>query len=635
MPTSPYAGNPVLAHAQAALTARQFERAVELSQAVLAKDMTNAEAQRISHEAQSRLEAQPFVLQFIEKARQQRASGNETAAKATIEKAKALDPAHPDLLELEKSSAAAPLSFDFGGEASPFSSAFSPAEHKPVHKPEPLSVESPFEASAPPPEPSSDVFDSEPDLPPARPPGEANVFGFTFEEEQKPPASVPAAPKVIPGSSGTFDFSTASVEISDEEHSKIGNYLTEGDQAFEAGEFQRAIDLWSRIFLIDVTHEEASARIEKARARRVEIDKKVDELVQSGIAAFERGDSATARPKFDEALRLDPTNFTASEYLEKISSGEPPPEVKSIPLATRPTAGPPADLFAEEFADAQRSEDSLVPPSSSARPRRPYAPVPAPARSRNMMPLILVVVVGLLVLGAGGWFAMKMISGGDGAPAPTTDAAFTQAQSLAASGQYDAAIRLLSAIQASDPQYDRALAMIADLQKKKGQTVTTSGRPGRSFAEFISEGQTAFAAHDYLKAKQALDQAAMIQPLPPDALTQLDAANRQVTRLQSASVLFKEGNYREALGSLELLQQQDPANQNVRQMISDAHFNLGQIALQEEKTQEAISHFDQVLAANPADELARRSRELASRYNNERKDLLYRIFVKYLPQRGV
>ena len=68
-------------------------------------------------------------------------------------------------------------------------------------------------------------------------------------------------------------------------------------------------------------------------------------------------------------------------------------------------------------------------------------------------------------------------------------------------------------------------------------------------------------------------------------------------------------------------------------MLTDAHFNLGATALQEEKMQDAIREFDRVLQADPKDELARRSKEIAERYQGQPTDLLYKIYVKYLPLR--
>src|SRR5687768_15186170 len=125
-------GPDVLDEARTALAARDFERAEQIAEGVLSDDFTNEAAQEIAQSARHKIEAQPFVEQFIEKARTQRASGNEAAAKTTIEKARALDPEHPGLSALgqekprtEQPAANAPLSFDFGGESSPFSSAFS------------------------------------------------------------------------------------------------------------------------------------------------------------------------------------------------------------------------------------------------------------------------------------------------------------------------------------------------------------------------------------------------------------------------------------------------------------------------------------------------------------------------------
>ena len=64
-----------------------------------------------------------------------------------------------------------------------------------------------------------------------------------------------------------------------------------------------------------------------------------------------------------------------------------------------------------------------------------------------------------------------------------------------------------------------------------------------------------------------------------------------------------------------------------------AHFNNGAVALQEERTADAIRELDEVLKVNPNDEIAKRSRDLAARYDGQPKDLLYKIYVKYLPLR--
>jgi lipoprotein NlpI len=112
-----------------------------------------------------------------------------------------------------------------------------------------------------------------------------------------------------------------------------------------------------------------------------------------------------------------------------------------------------------------------------------------------------------------------------------------------------------------------------------------------------------------------------------------DTAAQQVAKLDGAKSLFKERRYQDALGNLVPLLDQDPQNQNIRRMIIDAHFNIGATALQEERLDDAIKQFDETLKLDASDELAKRSKELALRYNGQGKDLLYKIYVKYLPLR--
>ena len=113
-----------------------------------------------------------------------------------------------------------------------------------------------------------------------------------------------------------------------------------------------------------------------------------------------------------------------------------------------------------------------------------------------------------------------------------------------------------------------------------------------------------------------------------------DQASQQAAKLDGARALFKEQKFQDAITSLEQLAQSDPDNASIKRMITDAHFNLGALALQNERLPEAIKEFDEVLKRDPNDELARRSRTLAERYNGQPKDLMFQIYAKYLPLRG-
>jgi hypothetical protein len=102
-----------LAEARGALQARDFQRASDLASAVLRSDMMNEEAQQIAEAASASLEADPFVQQYAAKARQKVQAGDPSAARDLLEKARALDPAHPLLSELEAEIAAVPTERPF------------------------------------------------------------------------------------------------------------------------------------------------------------------------------------------------------------------------------------------------------------------------------------------------------------------------------------------------------------------------------------------------------------------------------------------------------------------------------------------------------------------------------------------
>src|SRR3954452_7681554 len=308
-----------LSEAHAALLARDFQRAADLTSEVLRDDFTNEEARLLNDTAREKMEAAPFVEQFIRKAEMFAKQGNLGAARAELEKARALDDGNPGIrrvAESLQSSEPAAASFNAGGspsfvvEAPPPPPAgrgtaqatdfgFTFEEEKPAAPESPFggfSFDSPAPAAPPPPATGGFSFDA----PAAPPPPPSSPFGGGFSFD------TPAAP-----ASGGFDFAPAASVPAGDDQRKIQQYLADGDRAAKAGDYQQAIDLWSRIFLIDVTNDEASSRIENAKAKRRENEAKVEALLAAGEKAFNSGDHTTARNQFDEVLRIDPGNLTA------------------------------------------------------------------------------------------------------------------------------------------------------------------------------------------------------------------------------------------------------------------------------------------------------------------------------------
>jgi tetratricopeptide (TPR) repeat protein len=568
----------------------------------------------------------------------------------------------------EEKPAAAPPPSSFGGGGFSFDSpaAPPPAPAPPPRPAAPPANDAPFggsfsfdSPSAPPPSGGDALSNFSFESPkPAAPSPAAPSSGFSFDAPAAPssgfsfdsPSSFSApAPAPSPAADGprTFDFATAPTEMSADDQKKIDQYLGEGDHAAEIGDYQKAIDLWSRIFLIDVTNEHASERIERAKVKRREIESRVETIVAAATAALERNDTDTARSKFLEALRVDPGNTAAQEGLERVSGTALEGGASGFEAPFTPPSSK-NDLFDDDLSTPY--DDVLTPPE-------PAAPAPAPAKGkatgktkaapatsaapkRSSM-MLIATVLAVVVLAGGGYFAYTKFFAKPAFDPAATQATFTQAEQLAKKGKFDQAIGILQDVKLEDPMHDKAVLMISDLQHRKQQaSEMIDGKPAAVYyQENLANGKTAYDTHDYEGAKKAWDLATRVKPLSPEMQALYTSAAQQAAKLDSAKALFKEGKYQDAILNLEPLFQQDPQNQNIQRMISDAHFNLGATALGEERLPDAMTQFEEVLKANPNDELAKRSRDLAARYNAQPKgtpkDLLYKIYVKYLPVRKV
>src|SRR5438270_8064458 len=391
--------------AREAMAARDFQKVVDVTTEVLTNDLMNEEARVLNEQAREKLEASPFVDQFVKKAEQALASGNVAAARADIDKIKSLDGDDTAVERLESALAqakppapAASPSFVVdnpapapGGrgtsQASDFGFTFEEekgggAGGGAAGQQQPsafgsFSFDSPFSTDTgttpsitPPP-----GFDDKPAAPKPSgtfsfdtpPPSPGFSAGFSFD---KPPTSGgPTAPN-------EFDFTTASIETSPDDQKKIQQYVADGDRSFDAGDYQGAIDLWSRIFLIDVTNDLASERIDKAKKKKRESEQKNENLFASAVQAFESGDRNGAREKFNQVLKLDPNNAQAHEYLARLE--EVPAEGGATGFASAMT---PPESFADVFADEKpASSASLIPPGPAPAPIAVRKPAAAKAR---------------------------------------------------------------------------------------------------------------------------------------------------------------------------------------------------------------------------------------------------------------
>ena len=62
-----------------------------------------------------------------------------------------------------------------------------------------------------------------------------------------------------------------------------------------AGDYDTAIHVWTRALFLDRGHARARAYIERARSAQAERQRESEELLHRGVAAFDRGETATPR----------------------------------------------------------------------------------------------------------------------------------------------------------------------------------------------------------------------------------------------------------------------------------------------------------------------------------------------------
>jgi tetratricopeptide (TPR) repeat protein len=83
---------------------------------------------------------------------------------------------------------------------------------------------------------------------------------------------------------------------------RIEQLLLAGLDHYFAGRYDQAIDVWSRAFFFDRNHPRARAYIERAQSVLAERQRESEELLQQGVAAFDRGDAGEARRLLTAAL---------------------------------------------------------------------------------------------------------------------------------------------------------------------------------------------------------------------------------------------------------------------------------------------------------------------------------------------
>ena len=134
-----------------------------------------------------------------------------------------------------------------------------------------------------------------------------------------------------------------------EDDTRIEQLLVTGLDHYFAGEFEAAINLWTRVLFLDRNHDRARAYIDRARSAQAEQHRVSEALVHQGLEAFDRGEVTRARALLSDALDQGASHDLALGVLGRIDrldvgqtrSPEPLPAAETSRAAEKASVGNP------------------------------------------------------------------------------------------------------------------------------------------------------------------------------------------------------------------------------------------------------------------------------------------------------
>ena len=416
--------NTLLVEAVEMYDERDFEGARAKVDQVLLDLPGHEEARFLLSQIEEATKGSSQVGKFLKQARDALARGDSQEAANFVMMAQALDPHHHEIAETI-------ALIDQGGDVSLEQAGFTAEEQAPAagsREPEAVGFEPTIG--------SSDLFSAvEHDAPPI---GMDSAGGFHGAGPANAPAPGPPPPHVSatadsapPPSSGAYYeemdvaaeglFETAStmsapspeeleIDPSDTQ-AVIRDLLTKGGTAAASDDYASAIDAWSRILLIDHTHEEALDRIEHIRHAKEEIENRIEPMLADARSSHISGNLDVAKDFVRRALELSPNNVEATRLFEAIQRGAHPDSDDFSGGSAMPDLED--DLFTDEFeatADFGEATSGL----STTLEGEWRTPV-KPKRKLPWQWWALIGVAGVMIVGIAMWL------GGVFTPAPEAE----------------------------------------------------------------------------------------------------------------------------------------------------------------------------------------------------------------------
>ncbi len=258
--------------------------------------------------------------------------------------------------------------------------------------------------------------------------------------------------------------------VGDEDRAaKIEQLLQFGLDRYVQGQFDRAVDVWTRVLFLDRTHAGARAHIRRARAAMAERLRESEALLHAGVDACERGQAVEARALLTKAIQHGGANdevLAALDRVERLGAVGTTASGDAVRLRGR-VRHPGRDV-------------GRVPPR---RPRRRSA--------LWLLPLPLVMAAAGTAYIAGGWASSELgpigarprgassvsLESVDSLPVPSVpELALRRAEALADEGRLSEALGVLATVGRGAGVGQGLEALRGQLQRRLLEGVTASDR---------------------------------------------------------------------------------------------------------------------------------------------------------------
>jgi len=607
---------------------RRFHKAREKVDQVLRELPGHKEARRLLTQIENALKTEAQVGQYLVQAREALDRGEPEEAANFVMMAQALDPHHPGIAAILKALE------DAGAFV----------------RQEPVQPESPIEA----PQKAYETADF--GEAPAADQGFDGIFGdqdglepgWSFEAPAAE-GEATGAEDALAGGSGVDDLFDAGEEPSFEEGPEfptgeagdhIQQLLIQGKSAFEEGDYQGAIDVWSRIFLSDPANAEAKRLIEDARQRKEDLDRQIDHLLYEAEEAITSGRGEDARRLLGQILEFQPGNILALDLMDRMERGVQKETVQAQVSAGEEKASVLDDLDVDLF------DEEVSPPPPSAAEEGAEVPsldlgsleldtdgeaIELPqTRRKGKLPVrtIALAAVALLVVALGAWFGARMFAGHRQEKVQqAVERTLREAERLYKHGQAREAVRLLESLEISGPDQVRVSRRLARY-KKALLPPTPTPAPEESI-----DAQKAFEEGRLVEAYTRVQ--AGLGNYPSDPGLQ-DLRERILGQQPSIGPLVKalsDRDYQTALGICRTLLERDPENAEYRELLERSLFNLAITELRKYNLTEADGHLGEFDSLQPGDKEVQRIREFIAKYKTRPADMQLKIFIASLKLR--